>query len=106
PRIPGEGEPLGLDNEPAAAGGEDTAVEGVLARVVNRGLLEDLAGLAGGPVDGQTGTAEWTDEEGELALHSWVIVAQGDLVIAVFVEDGSYGSVTAGPIAREVLEGV
>ncbi len=54
---------------------------------------------------GKTGTAEYTNEEGELALHSWVIVAQGDLVVAAFVEDGSYGSVTAGPIAREVLAG-
>ncbi|WP_341854612.1 hypothetical protein [Brachybacterium sp. GPGPB12] len=54
---------------------------------------------------GKTGTAEFTNEEGELALHSWVIVAQGDLVVAAFVEDGGYGSVTAGPIAREVLAG-
>src|SRR5699024_12309808 len=78
----------------------------MLRGVVTDGSLDDLADLPGDPVIGKTGTAEWTEEEGELALHSWVIVAQGDLVIAVFVEAGSYGSVTAGPIARRVLEGV
>ena len=77
----------------------------MLRGVVTEGSLDDFADLPGEPVIGKTGTAEYTNEEGELALHSWVIVAQGDLVVAAFVEDGSYGSVTAGPIAREVLAG-
>ena len=77
----------------------------MLRGVVTDGSLDDFADLPGEPVIGKTGTAEWTGEDGERKLHSWVIVAQGDLVIAAFVEDGSYGSVTAGPIAREVLEG-
>ena len=83
---------------------ETAQMQQMLRGVVTDGSLDAFADLPGDPVIGKTGTAEWTDENGELKLHSWVIVAQGDLVVAVFVEDGSYGSVTAGPIAREVLE--
>ena len=91
---------------PSPLTAEETAqMQEMLRGVVTDGSLDDFADLAGEPVIGKTGTAEWIDEDGELALHSWVLVAQGDLVIAAFVEDGSYGSVTAGPIAREVLEG-
>lgn len=106
PRILADEEPSDLDIEQPLTEEETTQMQEMLRGVVTDGSLDDLADLPGDPVIGKTGTAEWTDEEGELALHSWVIVAQGDLVIAVFVEDGSYGSVTAGPIAREVLEGV
>lgn len=84
---------------------EAAQMQEMLRGVVTDGSLDDFADLPGEPVIGKTGTAEFTNEEGELALHSWVIVAQGDLVVAAFVEDGSYGSVTAGPIAREVLAG-
>ncbi|GAA1484078.1 penicillin-binding transpeptidase domain-containing protein [Brachybacterium fresconis] len=84
---------------------ETTQLQGLLRGVVTRGSLDDFADMPGEPVIGKTGTAEWTDENGELKLHSWVMVAQGDLVVVAFVEDGSYGSTTAGPIAREVLEG-
>ena len=106
PRILADEEPSDLDIEQPLTEEETTQMQEMLRGVVTDGSLDDLADLPGDPVIGKTGTAEWTDEDGELALHSWVIVAQGDLVIAVFVEDGSYGSVTAGPIAREVLEGV
>lgn len=105
PRILADDEPADLDVEQPLTEEETTQMQEMLRGVVTDGSLDDLADLPGDPVIGKTGTAEWTDEDGELALHSWVIVAQGDLVIAVFVEDGSYGSVTAGPIAREVLEG-
>ncbi|ATG52926.1 cell division protein FtsI [Brachybacterium vulturis] len=85
---------------------EAAQMQEMLRGVVTDGSLDEFADLPGEPVIGKTGTAEWVDEDGELALHSWVIVAQGDLVVVAFVEDGSYGSVTAGPIAREVLEGI
>ncbi|HEX7352255.1 penicillin-binding transpeptidase domain-containing protein [Brachybacterium sp.] len=105
PRILADQEPV-TPEVPTPLTAEETAqMQGLLRGVVTEGSLDDFADLPGEPVIGKTGTAEWTDENGELALHSWVIVAQGDLVVAVFVEDGSYGSVTAGPIAREVLEG-
>jgi hypothetical protein len=84
---------------------EAETLQSLLRGVVTDGSLDDFADLPGDPVIGKTGTAEWVNEDGELKLHSWVIVAQGDLAVAVFVEDGSYGSVTAGPIALDVLEG-
>src|SRR5699024_888195 len=93
PRIHADQEPSDRDTEQPQTEEETTQMQEMLRGVVTDGSLDDLADLPGDPVIGKTGTAEWTDEEGELALHSWVIVAQGDLVIAVFVEDGSYGSV-------------
>src|SRR5699024_8268238 len=105
PRILADQQPA-TPEVPAPLTAEETAqMQEMLRGVVTDGSLDEFADLPGEPVIGKTGTAEWTDEDGELALHSWVIVAQGDLVVAAFVEDGSYGSVTAGPIAREVLEG-
>jgi cell division protein FtsI/penicillin-binding protein 2 len=84
---------------------ETTQMKGLLRGVVTRGSLEKSFGdVSGDEVIGKTGTAEWTDDKGELKLHSWVIVAQGDVVVAAFVEDGGYGATTAGPIAKEVLE--
>ncbi|WP_308578422.1 penicillin-binding protein 2 [uncultured Selenomonas sp.] len=62
--------------------------------------------FAGFPVDiaGKTGTAE--NSQGR--DHSW-FVAYGpyknpNVVVAVIVEQGGFGSVAAGPIARRVLE--
>lgn len=83
---------------------ETQQLQGLLRGVVTRGSLHDFQDVPGKPVIGKTGTAEWTDQDGELKLHSWVIVAQGDVVVAAFVEDGGYGATTAGPIAKKVLE--
>lgn len=104
PRVLADEEPP----EPAPAvpltAQEGEQLRGLLAGVVERGSLDDFRDLPGPAVIGKTGTAEWTDEAGQLRLHSWVILAQGDLAVAVFVETGSYGSVTAGPLGRAVLE--
>ena len=105
PRILADSEPAAPEIPTPLTEDEAAQMQEMLRGVVTDGSLDDFADLPGEPVIGKTGTAEYTNEEGELALHSWVIVAQGDLVVAAFVEDGSYGSVTAGPIAREVLAG-
>lgn len=105
PRILADSEPAAPEVPTPLTEDEAAQMQEMLRGVVTDGSLDDFADLPGEPVIGKTGTAEYTNEEGELALHSWVIVAQGDLVVAAFVEDGSYGSVTAGPIAREILAG-
>ncbi|GAP78139.1 MULTISPECIES: penicillin-binding transpeptidase domain-containing protein [Brachybacterium] len=105
PRILADSEPAAPEVPTPLTEDEASQMQEMLRGVVTDGSLDDFADLPGEPVIGKTGTAEYTNEEGELALHSWVIVAQGDLVVAAFVEDGSYGSITAGPIAREVLAG-
>lgn len=84
--------------------GEADQLRGMLRGVVTKGSLDEFRDLSGGEVIGKTGTAEWVNDQGELRLHSWVMVAQDDIVVAVFVEDGSYGSLTAGPIALTMLE--
>ena len=38
-----------------------------------------------------------------LKTHAWMIAAQGDLAVAVFVNDGKSGSSTAGPLLRTFL---
>ncbi|PWH07483.1 cell division protein FtsI [Brachybacterium endophyticum] len=84
---------------------EATQMQGLLHGTVTRGTLKSQFGDVGGKqIIGKTGTAEWTNEDGDPSLHSWVIVAQGDVVVAAFVEDGGYGATTAGPIAKEVLK--
>lgn len=106
PRILADQQPT-VPEVPTPLTEQETAqMQEMLRGVVTDGSLDEFSDLPGEPVIGKTGTAEWVDDDGELSLHSWVIVAQGDLVVVAFVQDGSYGSVTAGPIAREVLEGI
>ena len=84
---------------------ETADLQEMLGATVTRGTLKSQLGdMPGEPVIGKTGTAEWTDANGDAKLHSWVVAAQGDLVVCAFVEDGGYGATTAGPIVRQVLE--
>lgn len=70
---------------------------------VTDGYLTNLADLPGAPAMGKTGTAEYgTDNPPR--THSWVIAAQGDIAVAVFVEDGDLGAITGGPLAKAALE--
>jgi len=104
PRILADQEAEKVDVPTPLTDDETAQLQEMLRGVVTDGSLHAFADLPGEPVIGKTGTAEWVNSDGELKLHSWVIVAQGDLVVAAFVEDGGYGATTAGPIAREVLE--
>ena len=72
--------------------------------VVTRGSGSFLADLPGPPVLAKTGTAEFGDAA-PLQTHAWMIGAQGDLAVAVFVDVGDSGSGTAGPILEEFLRG-
>lgn len=72
--------------------------------VVTDGSGRFLADVPGGPVSAKTGTAEYgTDSPPR--THAWMIAAQGDLAVAVFVADGDSGSQTAGPLLEEFLRG-
>jgi cell division protein FtsI/penicillin-binding protein 2 len=50
----------------------------------------------------KTGTAEF-GTEAPLQTHAWMIAAQGDLAVAVFVDVGDSGSGTAGPLLERFL---
>lgn len=63
-----------------------------------------LGGLDGAAVLAKTGTAEYGTAKPP-KTHAWMIAAQGDLAVAVFVADGQSGSSKAGPLLRKFLAG-
>ena len=82
--------------------------EGEQLRTMLRGVVTDgsgaqLADVPGPPVIAKTGTAEYVADGGAVQTHAWMVAAQGDLAVAVFVEVGESGSRTAGPILEEFL---
>jgi len=66
------------------------------------GTAVALKDVPGAPVIAKTGTAEFT-QDGKTEVHAWMVAAQGDLAIAVFVDTGESGADTAGPIAKAFL---
>jgi len=89
------------DVEPLT-GGEAGALRSLLRGVVTSGSGSLLADVPGPPVIAKTGTAEF-EADGKVLTHAWMIAAQGDLAVAVFVDRGESGSRTAGPILEAFL---
>ena len=89
------------DHEPMTRG-EAAALRGMLRGVVTSGSGIGLADVPGPEVIAKTGTAEFQGDKG-IETHAWMIAAQGDLAVAVFVEVGQSGSSTAGPILEQFL---
>ncbi|NYJ03462.1 cell division protein FtsI/penicillin-binding protein 2 [Nocardioides thalensis] len=81
---------------------EADQLRGMLRQVVTEGSGSALADVPGAPVIAKTGTAEF-ERDGRIETHAWMVAAQGDLAVAVFVELGESGSQTAGPILEEFL---
>nr|WP_294693765.1 penicillin-binding transpeptidase domain-containing protein [uncultured Friedmanniella sp.] len=77
-------------------------MRGVVTRGSARGVLGDLPGPA---VIAKTGTAEYGNKKPP-RTHAWMVAAQGDLAVAVFVADGTSGSRTAGPLLADFLRGM
>ncbi len=74
----------------------------IMRAVVTNGTGRAVAGVAGGPVSGKTGTAEFGNQNPPQA-HAWFVGFQGDIAFAVFVEGGEFGGATAAPIAGSFL---
>lgn len=84
---------------------QSQALTSMMREVVTDGTAGVLANVPGPPVGGKTGTAEFgSDDPPE--THAWMVSAQSDLAVAVFVEEGESGSATAGPILAEFLQRV
>lgn len=83
---------------------EAEQLRSMLRAVVTSGSGTGLLDVPGPPVIAKTGTAEF-ERDGDLLTHAWMIAAQGDLAVAVFVDVGSSGSGTAGPILEAFLRG-
>ena len=93
--------------QPAPKGKPLTEQEAGQLRKMMRGVVTDgsgrvLGNLPGPAVLAKTGTAEYGASK-PLKTHAWMIAAQGDLAVAVFVNDGKSGSSTAGPLLRTFL---
>lgn len=83
---------------PEEAGQLQTLMRGV----VTDGTAPFLMQVPGDPVMAKTGTAEYGTDTPPKS-HAWMIAIQGDLAVAVFVEEGSGGAATAGPILQAFL---
>jgi cell division protein FtsI/penicillin-binding protein 2 len=86
---------------------EARSLQTMMRAVVSDGSGTLLRSLQPPPVIAKTGTAEYgtTKDTPTLPTHAWMIAAQGDLAVAVFVATGESGSHTAGPILEAFLRG-
>lgn len=82
--------------------GEGEALRSLARAVVTDGSGAALLDLPGPAVIAKTGTAEF-DRDGRRLTHAWMVAAQGDLAVAVYVDEGASGSRTAGPILEQFL---
>jgi cell division protein FtsI/penicillin-binding protein 2 len=85
---------------------EAEQLRGMMRAVVAVGSGTLLQPLQPPAVIAKTGTAEYGSPGpgGSLPTHAWMIAAQGDLAVAVFVDTGESGSHTAGPILKAFLQ--
>lgn len=83
---------------------EAAALREMMGAVVTVGGAQLLADIPGEPVLAKTGTAEFGTEDPP-RTHAWVVALQGDLAVAVFVEEGERGSISGGPLMEEFLRG-
>ncbi|WP_294566614.1 penicillin-binding transpeptidase domain-containing protein [uncultured Arthrobacter sp.] len=91
--------------EPSKLTAEEAATLRTLMRaVVTEGGAGMLAGVPGDPVHAKTGTAEFGSETPP-RTHAWIVALQGDLAVAVFVEEGELGSTSGGPLMEAFLRG-
>jgi cell division protein FtsI/penicillin-binding protein 2 len=81
---------------------EARQLRAMMRAVVAEGSGRVLGDLAPPSLLAKTGTAEYGASK-PLKTHAWMIAAQGDLAVAVFVNDGKSGSSTAGPLLRTFL---
>lgn len=84
---------------------EADALTELLEGTVDVGTLDGMESFPGEHVYAKTGTAEVGSGD-DMYAHTWVIAFQGDLAVAIFVEDGDFGSTTNGPILHDFLSGV
>ncbi|QYJ03427.1 hypothetical protein KUV85_13975 [Nocardioides panacisoli] len=97
-----EGVDIDAPDVPGLTGQEAGVLQDLMRRTASDGTASILADLPGPAALGKTGTAEFDGEDG-LQTHAWMVGAQGDLAVAVFVEVGASGSGTAGPVLEQFL---
>lgn len=98
------------DQVPEQKGKPLTKAEANRLRQLMRGVVTQGPGRFLQDVDGpdviaKTGTAEYGTST-PLKTHAWMIAAQGDIAVAVFVAEGKSGSTVAGPLLEDFLDDV
>jgi cell division protein FtsI/penicillin-binding protein 2 len=83
---------------------EAAELKQLMRGVVTQGSGRRLLGLDGPDVIAKTGTAEYGGRTPP-KTHAWMIAGQGDLAVAVYVQDGESGSGSAGPLLESFLRG-
>jgi cell division protein FtsI/penicillin-binding protein 2 len=84
---------------------EASRLRALMRGVVTGGSGTFLQSLPGAPVLAKTGTAEFGNADPP-QTHAWMIAVRDDLAVAVFVDVGSSGSGTAGPLLERFLRSV
>ncbi|GAA1138358.1 penicillin-binding transpeptidase domain-containing protein [Nesterenkonia lutea] len=97
-----ESEPAAPEDGLSAEEAEDLRT--LMTDTVNFGSLESMGAIPGEPIYAKTGTAE-RGEGDDAYSHTWAIAMQGDLAVAIFLEEGEFGGSTNGPLLQEFLEG-
>ena len=90
------------EGAPALAPAEADALRTMMRAVVTEGSAGFLADVPGEPVGAKSGTAQFGTQDPP-HNHAWRIGVQGDLAVAVFVEEGDFGTTTAGPLLDAFL---
>lgn len=75
----------------------------MMGAVVDEGSGSALKGLEPPDAIAKTGTAEYGDADPP-KTHAWMVGAQDDLAVSVFVSKGDSGSSVAGPIVKKFLD--
>ena len=75
----------------------------MMRTTVTEGTASAMGEVLGDPVYGKTGTAEYGSEVPP-RTHAWFAGFQGDLAVAVLVEDGGFGAEAAVPVAKRFLQ--
>ncbi|WP_312179701.1 penicillin-binding transpeptidase domain-containing protein [Arthrobacter sp.] len=93
---------------PSPAQGSVSTDEAGTLRSMMRGVVTEGGGqllqdVPGAPVLAKTGTAEFGSDTPP-RTHAWVVAIQGDLAVALFIEEGELGSTSGGPVMKAFLD--
>ena len=83
-------------------GEEAEQLRELMRDTVTFGTLSSMDSVPGDHVYAKTGTAEAGEDDDSYA-HTWVAALQGDLAVAIFLEEGEFGGSTNGPLLHEFL---
>lgn len=99
--------PIAQKDKAASNANLDTShleeVRAMMRAAVTEGTASELNDVLGKPVFGKTGTAEYGAEVPP-RTHSWFAGFQGDVAVAVLVEDGGFGAQAAVPVAKRFFQ--